>query len=259
MLTRHKRRRPHRFFKPRKRTGTNALRRHYSPGDFAKQVGTVRIPRLFPEAVKTFRQFYIPPTNDISINGNMSYTSSTGGLSGPGTAATGDGFFSFQVNLQSTPQFATLDSLFDQYRIESWTLMFIPLHNQIQLSGASGSNPSGQSQLLETVIDYDDQALLVTGNALLQYDTYKVTQPWVKHQRTFCPMMQNVTIVNANPSGVGFGTKFPYENNWLDCGTPGVSHYGIKGRIASSLAAANNIQSQYWVKGELVVSCRQTR
>lgn len=252
MLTRQRR------FKKRKTFRGRRVRR-YTPDDYPRRPGTGRIPRLFPMAVKTFKQTYIPQSTSVIINGQMSYSAISGGLTGPSTTATGDGFFSIFCVLADVLNQAAFSALFDQYRIDKWRVNFYPLLNNISDSNASGGNPSGFPEYLQTVIDRDDASLLV-GNAAMQYDTFLTTPPWEKCSRgPFCPNMQVAVNQEGTFSGVGFNDKFPYENAWIDAANSTVSHYGVKGKVASANTAANNLQAAWYVQCEVWISLRNTR
>lgn len=235
--------------------------KRYAPPDFTKSTGKGKVPRLFPLAVKTFHQSYYPTASTMTTNGNCTYSAVSAGLAGPATTATGDGFFTLVASLSELGNTSAYAALFDQYRIEKWKVRFIPANcNVIQVSAATGSNPAGFVERIETVIDRDDNALLTNAAAILEYDNYRTTPPTETHTiGPFTPNCQQGMLRTGSITAIGFNNKWPYENNWLDMAYTDIQHFGIKGRIPTANTAANNIQASWYVICDLWVSFRNTR
>lgn len=242
---------------PKKRRGT----KRYAPPDFTKRTGKGKVPRLFPLAVKTFKQSYYPTASTMVTNGNCTYSAVSAGLAGPSTTASGDGFFTLVASMSDLGNNSAYSALFDQYRIEKWKVDFIPANcSQMTQSGASGSNPTGFSERIETVIDRDDNALLTNAAAILEYDNYMTSPPWETHTRgPFTPNCQLGMLRTGSITAIGFNNNFPYENNWIDVAYTDVQHFALKGRIPSANTAANNVQASWYVVCTMWISFRNTR
>jgi hypothetical protein len=111
---------------------------------------------------------------------------------------------------------ADFDSIFDCYRIIQITVQWIPL------------TPNSVAGVFYTAIDYDD-GNTPSISALQQYDTMQVVPLNQFHERTFKPRM----AVGAYSGS--FTSYAQLHDQWIDCASPSVQHYGLK--AASPIAA----------------------
>jgi len=121
----------------------------------------------------------------------------------------------YAFRLSDIPQASSFEAIFDQYRISAIECWLIP--RTTSLAGASAN-----AGLLATVVDYDDNSSTTVLNDLLQYSNVVVGSGLDGHYRHFVPHI-------AMGAYSGAFTSFAnVEKQWIDCGSPGVYHYGIK-------------------------------
>lgn len=125
--------------------------------------------------------------------------------------------YSFTFN--ALPQYATIASLFDQYRIDTVEFWLIPQ----QSDNTNCYNPG----LLTSVIDFDDDAALTSQN-LAEYQNAIVTSGLDGHYRRFKPHCA-MDLYNGSFSAFGNVTS-----PWIDAASPSVRHYGVKVAITTT-------------------------
>lgn len=125
--------------------------------------------------------------------------------------------FNFTVN--SISQIASLQNVFDQYRIDQVEVWLIPRFN-------NGNDVV--SDLFASVIDYDDNSPVSAFADLLDYSNAVVTCGQDGHYRSFRP---HAAI--AAYSGV-FTSFANVEELWIDAASPSVQHYGVKTGITAT-------------------------
>lgn len=167
-----------------------------------------------------------------TITGNSIVSAAVDNIS-QGTAIVTGGYY-FQLN--DLPQVTTFTGLYDQYKIDKIRISFIPCQQIVAIptsTTAAGVTVSSEVKtgnnsfgIYGTVIDYDDASVTsYTLQTFSEFATWRMnqvsSQKW--HTRTFRPHI----AVGAYASGVftGFTNK---SNQWLDCASPTIQHYGIK-------------------------------
>lgn len=208
-------------------------------------------------------QNYIP-NNTITTSGgnNCNYLFAEGAMSGPNTTATGFGFFSLEFFLNDLPQVTSFSNLFDQYRINWVKVVFEPqltMSNFAIPAAAGGVNFNTYYQKLGTVIDRDDNSLLPSLNAALEYDTYVETNFNKRHTRKLKPNPTIALYAGGAFSGYGFNDNWPDVNPWLDMASVSIPHYGIKGVIYTANTAADQVQNVWTIRVKMSVSFRNVR
>lgn len=135
--------------------------------------------------------------------------------------------YSFEFALSQLPQSATFTALYDQYRINSITVVITPMLNVASTTdNASGLVAVANSGMIATVVDYDGGSALTTIDNYMEYQNCKI-QPCISTRpviRTFRPRT-NVSIQNI---GGGVGSADNKGGRWLDCGLNNVVHYGLR-------------------------------
>jgi len=120
-------------------------------------------------------------------------------------------FVGFQFNVNSLDQIASLQALFDQYRItliEAWLTPTNPV-------------PPTSGQVV-SVIDYDDAGALSNFASGLDYQNAVTFPPICAIYRRFKPRVAPALYSGAFTS---FGNQ---ANQWIDAASPSVQHYGLK-------------------------------
>ena len=125
----------------------------------------------------------------------------------------------FAFTLSQLPQASTFSALYDAYRITKVELKFYPRSNVN--AGNAGTN---YTTTFHTAIDYDDVSNLGSLNSLLQYQTLKSFQSTKYCTRTVVPRVADSVYI----SGVSTGYAENKSNQWLDCASDTVPHYGIR-------------------------------
>lgn len=122
--------------------------------------------------------------------------------------------------LSDIPGASEFTSLFDQYRIKTVEVHFIPDTNMAFLSSAQDTMARS---LLFTVPDYDDSAAPTLASMLEREGTQFVPCRQM-HKRKFTPRCQSAAWQLGGANGVMIAPS----GQWIDCGTPDVYHYGLK-------------------------------
>lgn len=163
-----------------------------------------------------------------------------------------------RVNLGSTqiaavvvPNYTEFGALFDKFRIDKVDVYYT---SSVYSNGAMGANQSMYMPACAYTVDTDD-ANAATCSDLQQYSTCKYTQfggnqAKPKLLASFKPMPSLALYSNGTTvSGVG---DLNSKNLWLDCGTPGTYHYGMKfglDQVSTTLTAQTwymiNFQVRY--------------
>ncbi len=137
---------------------------------------------------------------------------STGYMSSSTTLTTFNNVYFALSNFSNYSDFTTL---FDQYRIMFAEIWLIP-------RSSYGSTNTTNYGLLTSVIDYDDSANFTTVAQALAY-TNQVTSPGnYVHYHKFLPRFDIAAY------GGAFTSYATTEQQWIDCGSSGVQHYGVK-------------------------------
>lgn len=125
----------------------------------------------------------------------------------------------YSFTLQSLPNYTEFTALFDQYRINYIDCTVIL--NRTASSTLPSLNEQNQTPNFHWATDKDD-ATAIDLNALMQYADYRVQR------------MDKIIRFRIRPSPclaayqgafTGYTTT---ARTWIDCGSPGVVHYGLK-------------------------------
>lgn len=119
-------------------------------------------------------------------------------------------------------------SLFDSYRFRQIEVSFVP------------TNPDLIAASLYSVIDYDDSNVPASIAELLQYPSLQMTMSNQITKRVFQPR-----AAAAAYSGTFTSYAQTAANQWFDCDSPNIQHYGVKywlPALASATATANIYQ-----------------
>jgi hypothetical protein len=129
--------------------------------------------------------------------------------------------FAYAIQLNYCNGYADYVSAFDKYRILEVQAEFMP-------NNAGLTYIAGGSALTSTVIDYDDSNLLASGDQYA-YDSCYTVNTYTPFRRTFVPR-----AALAAYSGAFTSYAQASAGQWLDCASPSVAHFGIKGVIGPS-------------------------
>lgn len=135
-------------------------------------------------------------------------------------------------------QFSSFAAIFDQYRIESVEVWIQPCQSL-------GPYISAGTTDLYSVVDYDDANTPSSLTSLLQYRNCIVTSASNGHYRKFKPHIAMAAFSGAFTSYVNA------KDQWIDCGSGGVQHYGVKvGLEATPSAGQINVtcKVRLWVQ-----------
>lgn len=162
----------------------------------------------------------------------------------------------YQFTLDSLPNYTEFTALYDMYKINAIKLTFVPTASEYINSTTSGAPTPNGFQRFNSVLDFDDTAVPVNENELLQYATLKNTPGWRSHTRYFKPrILQTVDeIVGAT---LGSSSSSP---KWISCLSPSVEHLGVKIFVAPPIVgSAVGAAITYSVYATYYISCRNTK
>ncbi len=150
---------------------------------------------------------------------------------------TNDVVGSLQFTLDAVSGYAELTALFDSYRIECVEVEFVPMYNMQSIS-LTGTVKVAE---LYTAIDYDDNNAAASLGAMNEYRTNKICTWNQRCKRSFTPRAA------AAVYGSGAFTSYAQvpANQWMDCASPSVAHYGLKWGITFA-NTAQTTQLQTW-------------
>lgn len=147
------------------------------------------------------------------------------GLSLGASANLYDVAFSMKFRLDQVINSGDITAFADKYRIKG-AYVRVYYNNSNSSTGSLGGMP-----FLQYVTDHDDGVVPASANALREKMGVKL--------KTFQNASSYIGIrVNPTPTrqvfatGILSGYEIPSKSVWLDCGTPNVEHYGIKGVIS---------------------------
>lgn len=128
--------------------------------------------------------------------------------------------FSFALN--GISDYTTLSNVFDQYRIRTIEVWFVPKFGSTQ----------GHTGEIYSVVDHDDATALTVKTDYLEYTNVMVSPQTYGHYRRWAP---GVATAAFNGS---FGGYANVTSPWLDCASSSVQHYGLKFGSDPTTAAA---------------------
>lgn len=150
-----------------------------------------------------------------------------------GTAGS-DGLYGLSFKLSDLPSYTQFTALFDEYRIRAIKVYWLPCFNSNTTAGGQTTVPQ-----LISAIDYDDASTPGSANVINSFDTCRVHGCLDKmYSRTFKP---SVALATYTTSFAGYAQR---QDQWIDCNSPGTTHYGLKWGMVD----ANNASST-WAHG----------
>jgi len=123
------------------------------------------------------------------------------------------GIVNFYLNLLD--QATQLAAVFDQYRVMMMEVSVLPRVNTEYL-------PAVNTGLLTTVIDYDDSTALTTTAQAYDYENALTGRGLDPQKRTFIP---HIAVASYSGSFTSYANR---AQQWIDCSSGGVFHYGLK-------------------------------
>jgi len=133
-----------------------------------------------------------------------------------------DTTFAYNFQLSAFPDSTDFTNLFDQYRIGVTRVTFMPL----------GGAYAVINSVIGTAVDYDDSASGLALGQLEEYSTYQQNSLQKTFWRTFQPLAASSAYSGAFTSFA----RMP-ASTWVDCASPSVQYYGLKGQIPASTVA----------------------
>jgi hypothetical protein len=130
-----------------------------------------------------------------------------------------DTTFAYTFTLSAFPDASDFTNLFDQYRIGVVRVAFFPQGGASQVINS----------VIGTAIDYDDSASGLALGQLEEYSTFQLNSLSKTFWRTFQPKASNAAYSGVFTSF----TRMP-ASTWIDCASPAVLYYGLKGQIPAS-------------------------
>jgi len=122
---------------------------------------------------------------------------------------------SLAFTLNALPSYAEFTSLFEFYRICAVKVTFLP--RQTDFATQTVSN-------LWTVIDYNDVTAPTSNTQMQQYSAVKLHSGFKPFTMYLKPRVAMPVWQGLSSSGYAPGKA----NQWLDCNSPAIQHYGIK-------------------------------
>jgi len=170
-------------------------------------------------------------------------STATGFLSQSSTLQT---FVSKYITSGDILDFSNLAAVFDQYRIDMVEVIMNPQTTQ-GIPTTTFGPPKGQ---LYSVIDYDDATNLTTTAAADAYANVIVSSVTNPSRRCFKPRVALAVY------GGAFTSFANAADQWIDCASTGVQHYGVK--YACDIGTTSNTVSYDQVV-RILVSFRNSR
>jgi len=185
--------------------------------------------------------------NPKQILGKKVYTIRAQGLNGSVVQTAGaETNIAFSFALSDIANYSAYTSIFDQYRIDRIRMYFRTRQNSLPTAAPSTFAPG----LLYTVIDYDDANSLSIGN-LERYQSSLIAESNESVVREFQP---HLAYEIYNTPSAGFANM---PSTWIDAGSSGQPHYGVKIGITSGFLA-QTLLSAWDVTCEYTISFRST-
>lgn len=143
-------------------------------------------------------------------------------------------FASYSFRVQDLPDMTSYSSIWDQYCIDSITMIITPVTQAASPAAAPGFAP------LVVALDFDDAIIPTSYSQVMQYQTSvlygQLTKPV---SRTFRPKYRGVAYNGTT------GVNSSILSGFLDLAAGDIEHYGVK--VAIRQSTSTNIQSYYIV------------
>lgn len=184
----------------------------------------------------------------LSNGGLMTVTTASGGVS--------HGSFGVAFSLSALPANNEFTTLFDQYRITWVDLDIIPEWNMAYTAFSSGNGTTGG--WFHSAVDYDDNSAPTASQTgvseLAQYPSYKCL-PITSHVRvSFKPK-----VALAAYAASAFTSYASASDQWLDCASSAIEHYGFKGVVEVIAPSSASVFANYRWVARVHVELRQAR
>jgi hypothetical protein len=134
-------------------------------------------------------------------------------------------FGTWNFTLNAFPNYTAFTTIFDQYRIHSVEVEFIPTANAV------GTNASslGTYPVMLVAADFDDTTNWTTEGQALSYENLQIEPVWNRFKSKLTPHV-NIATTSGGVENV--------PEPWIDTASAGVPHYGLKYCLTSGAAAA---------------------
>jgi hypothetical protein len=141
------------------------------------------------------------------------------------SSVTVNSYGSLQFLLSDLNEVASYTAIFDQYRITSITLEFLPCST----AAVPNATASSFTPVMYTAIDYDDNGVPSSLATVLNYANVRYHQCGSRFKMTFKPH-----IAVAGYTGT-FGGYVNIPAPWIDAASTNVQHYGVKYAMPTAL------------------------
>jgi hypothetical protein len=178
--------------------------------------------------VRSFVSSLAAPKANINVStGASTYTNAQNSITcfAPvNTNVTSDCCYSMFFMLNDIPQSSTFTALFDQYRIRRIDVTFAPNYSNVALLSSTQALTVTPNQLWYTV-DLDDASVASPLSALQEYESIKCVELGVNPEPFTVSFKPHVAVAAYSGAFTSYANQ---PNEWIDCGSPSVQHYGIK-------------------------------
>lgn len=135
--------------------------------------------------------------------------------------------YAYSFKLTDLPNYGDFVSLYDQYMMTGVKIKLVPLNTQSSIIPVWNGTIVAQSSNISipqcvSVIDYDDANVLTAKTQYFEYQNHKIFNCVNYHQRYFKP---HVALGAYSGAFTSYANKY---NQWLDCDSNTVQHYGFK-------------------------------
>ncbi len=145
---------------------------------------------------------------------------------------------SYEFKLSELYEVSSYTSIFDQYRIISVELIFVPV-NQKPL--ATTSNVSSPCMFM--AYDLDDSGTPASLNVMYNYENMLILETGHTKTVRFKP------AVSLAAFSTSFDSNATKKDQWIDCANTGVSHFGFKyGLNANATIAVWQVVAKYCIQ-----------
>jgi hypothetical protein len=181
-------------------------------------------------ATTTIIQLIPANKNNINVStGGTTYNNPTSSSTffGSGSSnVTADPCFAMFFTLNDVPQVSTLTALYDQYKIREVEVTFTPTIT-VQNEVSATNQLLVPDYSLYYALDFDDAAVVSPLTTLMEYEGIKqynaTASRWRPLKIRFKPHVAIAAYVAS-----AFSSFANQSNEWIDCASPSVQHYGLK-------------------------------
>lgn len=169
----------------------------------------------------------------VSFGGNINFSNS-GMLTLSLPAVQSTHYFSFAKAflINELPNFSEFTSLYDQYKIIGIVFRIIPVNNTSGTQSIANVQNGDLGGFLHWHIDHDDYASAPASDIgiddMRQRPDYKIHNLFNSYNKNGFKRYIKPRVAIAAYNGA-FSGYMNAGNKWIDCNSPQVEHYGIKG------------------------------